>query len=108
MTNIVQQNGNGNTAVTYQTGGMLAGSSFILHRSLITQTGDNNFASLSQSGPNGSLIEQRGNDNIAAVTQSYAGPGNPNTAYIRQIGNGFSASITQHGAGNSAGVYQHY
>jgi hypothetical protein len=102
--NSIRQNGTGNTAVTNQVGRLAIGSSF---RSVITQNGNNNLASLMQVGQNDSLIKQVGNDNSATVAQTYIGPCAPNTAYIKQIGNGFTASLTQTGAGNNAGIYQH-
>jgi hypothetical protein len=107
IVNSIQQNGTGNTAVTNQVGGLAFGNSFTLHRSVITQNGNNNLASLLQVGENDSLIKQVGNDNRATVAQTYIGPGDPNTAYIKQIGNGFTANLTQTGAGNNAGIYQH-
>jgi hypothetical protein len=105
--NSIQQNGTGNTAVTNQVGGIVIGSSFTIHRSVIIQNGNNNLASLLQVGKNDSLIKQVGNDNSATVAQTYIGPGDPNTAYIKQIGNGFSANLTQVGASNNASIYQH-
>jgi hypothetical protein len=105
--NTILQDGTGNTAVSHLVGGFAFGSSLVIHRSIIDQKGNNNFASVMQTGPNDSLIAQVGSDNSATVAQTYIGPGDPNIAFIRQVGNGFAATITQTGASNNAGVYQH-
>jgi hypothetical protein len=105
--NSIRQDGTGNTAMSHLVGGTPVGSSFTIQRSVIVQNGNNNFASLMQTGPNDSLIKQVGNDNSATIAQTYIGPGDPNIAFIKQIGSGFSATLTQTGASNSAGVYQH-
>ncbi|WLI91418.1 hypothetical protein Q4S45_09945 [Massilia sp. R2A-15] len=101
--NAIYQDGTGNVAMIQQIGSRVFGAAM----AEIRQTGANNFASLLQDGPNGASIGQLGNDNFGTVVQTYVGPGDPNTAFIRQYGNGFSANIVQGGAGNSAGVYQH-
>jgi hypothetical protein len=105
--NAIQQNGTGNTALTYLIGGPSLGSGFHIQRSVITQTGDNNSAIHLQEGPSDGYIKQAGNDNSATLTQTYVGPGESNIGYIKQIGNGFTASLAQNGAANNAGVYQH-
>lgn len=84
--NSILQIGNENTALTAQkSGGILSG--------VVTQSGDGNWAKLTQTG----LLD------TALITQT----GDNNWARIKQVGDGFAASINQLGNGNSAGIYQH-
>lgn len=105
--NTIAQNGTGNTAFTYLIGGPALGPGYHNQSSLITQTGDNNLATHLQEGPSEGSIKQVGNDNIASLVQTYVGPGESNSGYIKQIGTGVTASLGQNGAGNHAGIYQH-
>ena len=99
----VRQLGTGNTATTTQL------TTFFTSSSDILQDGNNNLATVRQVfGANDALIAQIGDNNSATVMQTgISGVSDRNSAYIRQVGDGFVASITQSGSGNQAGIYQH-
>ena len=80
-----------------------AGSAFA-NDSDIEQIGDNNLATVTQTGGSGgtSDIDQTGDDDIATVTQSDGGAAGTNSSTIEQIGGSGTqtATVTQTNAGN--------
>jgi hypothetical protein len=110
---IIVQTGTQNHVTAYQTLGWDQGLQ-------VHQTGTGNQADANLTGDAQiTLIDQIGNDNLASVNQSgptgtYPGNtatiaqlGNSNTAIVRQVGQNYVANVSQVGSGNYTNIYQH-